>query len=436
MSARTQATARLAPVQAGDRIQAVDVLRGFALFGILLVNFEGTGGARVADEVARWFVNLLVRFKFYPLFSFLFGLGFGIQLLRARSRGAPVVPVYVRRMLVLAVIGVAHFILLWNGDILRHYALLGLVLILFRNFSPRALLLCVLAAFAISAYVPGSLANPPELSRPDPEVGFTVGLERAAAAEPVAEARTYTTWATAEGTYPELVTARAQLLWRNLPSFLLDENTDGFGYLAGILAMFLLGLYAAKRRLFEDLEGRRAFAIWTLGIGLGVGLVLQVVIWGGRFGFEWIPELPGWLSSIVRRFGGPTLTIGYIAGIVLLVQRARAGRILSVLAPVGRMALTNYLLQSVIGTTLFYGYAFGLYGKVRPALGVGLGVLIFSVQILFSHWWMARFRFGPAEWLWRTLTYMRLQPMRRERKTSLIEPALAPAGPANFPSSP
>jgi uncharacterized protein len=402
--------APMRPVASDERVLTIDILRGFALFGILLVNFYGVGATGVADRVANGFLSFFVSGKFYPLFSFLFGLGFGVMLLRSMDRGASIVPVYLRRLGVLAVIGVVHFVFLWSGDILRDYAVLGVLLLVFRNRSPRFLLVAALAAiFIASTWGEYSVGNPPPIQRADAETEYLTELSQLARFEENRDAGQALMWARSDGTYPDLVAARARILVVGLPWFFSFWSLQ-------IFAMFLLGLYAAKRRLFENIAAHRRLAVGVLAVGgtLGAAAMFLLVI-APELAARGVDLLPGFRHRFVSElwiFGGPLLTVAYIAGIALLCERARVARRLAVLAPVGRMALTNYLLQSVVGTSLYYGYTFGLYGKVGPALGILLSTAVFACQIPISHWWMARFRFGPAEWLWRSLTYLRPQPMR------------------------
>jgi uncharacterized protein len=176
--------------------------------------------------------------------------------------------------------------------------------------------------------------------------------------------------------------------------------------------MMLLGLYAGKRRIFANLPEHLPFIrklwLWSLAIGL-VGNFLYVYF--GAQSARTMPSPALMISLAGQTFGAPALAIFYMSSLVLLFQRPTWQRVLSPLAAVGRMALTNYLLQSIICTLLFYGYGLGLYDEVGPAGGILLAIVIYTFQVLWSNWWLRRFQFGPMEWLWRTLTYGRRQPM-------------------------
>jgi uncharacterized protein len=181
-----------------------------------------------------------------------------------------------------------------------------------------------------------------------------------------------------------------------------------------VLAMFLIGAYFGKRRIFNDLAAHRPLFRRLLVVGLIVGLAgnaLYATLIMSAARFEPTGALV--LATAAQGIGAPLLSLAYISAICLLTLRPAWHRLLRVLAPVGQMALTNYLLQSIISTLIFYGYGLGFFGKMGSAVGIVLTVAIFLLLIPFSRWWMKRFRHGPAEWLWRSMTYLKLQPMRR-----------------------
>ena len=181
-------------------------------------------------------------------------------------------------------------------------------------------------------------------------------------------------------------------------------------------AMFLPGLYAGRRGIFQDIPGHlplfKKTLWWGLALGAGSNLIYEIANEVNTAdGSTWVVLI----ADSVRTLGAPALSLSYIAALTLLFQLNTWRVRLRPLAAVGRMALTNYLLQSLSATTLFYGYGFGLFGQVGPALGILITLAIFTPQIPLSVWWMGRFHFGPVEWLWRTLTYLRPQPFRLSR---------------------
>ena len=410
------------PISPEERIQVVDILRGFAIFGILLVNMELFNspiyqvmmGLQVWDRVADRLADLAIRFlaegKFYTIFSFLFGFGLAMQMTRAESRGARFVPLYARRLSVLLLIGAMHAVLLWIGDILMTYAVLGFLLILFRHRSRRALILWATASLLISILFSAALAGLGEFAEGSGRggAGFSVGYH--ALAEQAARAY-------GQGTFAEILKQRIKDL-KFIYSFEIF-------FVPHFFAMFLLGLYAGRRGVFQNISSHLPFIRRVMAWGLGIGIVgnLVFVIEGEYLGLS-ESFLGALVSSTAYTVGAPALSAFYMSAITLLVQKEAWRKRLSPLAAVGRMALSNYLFQSLICTTIFYSYGLGLYGKVGPAAGAALTIAIFAVQIPLSVWWLRRFRFGPMEWLWRSLTYRRLQPMR----PAGISMALSPPG--------
>lgn len=368
---------RIQPVQ--DRIIVLDVLRGFALFGILLVNMLdfsgsalrlGTLGSRGSelDQLVDIAIVLLAVTKFYLLFSFLFGVGFAVQMRRMEANQRPFIGFYLRRLAVLFGIGIAHSILLWDGDILRLYAAAGVLLLVVRHLSTRALL-TLAAAVAIG----GTLL-----------FGLAENLSQVSDMLTEQAVRLY-----ASGTYPELVSYRVG------QQFGLDVQ------IPMVLVMFLLGLVVGRSGLLDQPERYQPFLRrwwkWALPVGLiGSGLLLV--------GYT---TNSAWLISLSIHVGAPALSFVYLAAVLLNADRLRG------LAPLGQMALTGYLTHSLVCTTLFYGYGFGWYDQLAPTMTCLLVIVIYGVQVVLSRWWMQRFRFGPVEWVWRSLTYGQLQPLLR-----------------------
>jgi uncharacterized protein len=403
---------RLAPAGADERIELIDVVRGFALYGVLLANLiwiahdGAVTPAQVAalptaalDHVVRLGVEFFIDWKFYTLFSFLFGLGFSVQLMRGERRRTPILPVYLRRLAILFGFGLTHAYLIWYGDILHHYALLGFLIILARKWSNRALLGVgiglgvVLPALVV---IGTGLVRPSEL-RAGPDPAKLQVLE--------ARFRAFTS-----GSYAAS--------FRENAKYAVSFWTSGFAlqFLPAILGKFFLGFYAGRRRLLEQPEVHlvlfRRLLVWGLLVGL-IGNALWV----------WTTELTdsgrvasssGWVlaAQVPIYLGLVAMTGFYLSGLVLLWRRPEWRSRLAWLAPVGRMALTNYLTHSVIYLAVFYGFGLVLLGRVGAASCLALSAVVFAGQIMLSSWWLRRFRFGPAEWVWRSLTYGVRQPMR------------------------
>lgn len=423
------------PITLHERIEVVDILRGFAIFGILTVNLlwfahpiyaKPAGidlGSGAVDHVAWWLIQFFCLGKFYSLFSFLFGFGMAVQMIRAEARGVPFVRLYGRRLCVLLGIGLCHALFLWAGDILVSYAVLGFLLLLFRKRRLSTLIVwaavCLLVPIVNTAGCVGlsKLAQSlPPTPTTTPATTPTTVSTTAPTTGPVSTPgtgqpdfaamaqRAYDVYS--HGTY-------GQILVQRVKDWLFLLVVTVVVMYGGILGMFLFGLYAGRRGILHDITPHLGFirklAIW--GLALGVVANLTAVI-AGEFvhpsELSWFALVPAAASAV----GAPALCFFYASVIVLLAQKDVWKRRLKPLAAVGRMALTNYLLQSVICTTIFNAYGFGQFGKVGPALGLVLTIVIFAVQIPLSNWWLSRFRFGPMEWLWRSLTYGKLQPMR------------------------
>lgn len=404
---------RLGPVAESERLTLVDALRGFALLGIVLVNVAGfshpfqtfllpfDATLPASDLIARVGVAVFAEGKFYTLFSTLFGLGLAIQSQRARARDLPWRLRYVRRLLILFGIGAVHGTLIWAGDILMLYALVGFALIVFAGIAPRTLLAWVLVLAAFIVLTTSASFAVLEVVSPTSEMSSVV-IDDAQLDQEIAEA--YRVYAT--GSFAEITAQRLQDL-----QFWVDQS---IAQVPMVLLYFLLGLYLGKRNiLHRPDEHATLFRRWLLA-GLLFGLPLSVLYAATRFVVD--PSQVGridWLSFLTFFGGGLALSLAYIGAFCLLWLRTSARPMLVLLAPVGRMALTNYLLQSVIATFVFYGYGLGLFGQITTTEGIVIAFTIYAFQIPLSHWWLARFRFGPMEWLWRGLTYWRLQPMRR-----------------------
>jgi uncharacterized protein len=424
----TSLSAQHKPAQAGpigvdERVELIDVLRGFALLGILIVNMQrfksalgGTGlpprFEGTADRVAGWLISLGFESKFFVLFSFLFGYGLAIQIARAGAQGVPIVPRYLRRLAGLLVLGLAHALLLFTGDILVAYAVLGLVLLMARRAAPGTLLrwsggllvgwslLLLLSALGSSA---GGTAAEPGGSAG--AAAPTAAAESAAGGTAVrAEEEVERAEAAYRGSPAEAAAQRARELpgvWASAIAVMIPS----------IVAMFLLGLWAGRRGLFVHVRRherllRRARVVGLL-IGLPGAAVYAALV--RQVGGEPASFLAGYAIGV---FAAPFLSAAYVTTIALAYQRPAVARLLAPLAPVGRMALSNYLLQSVACAFIFTGYGLGLYGQVGEAAGLALSLAIFACQIPLSAWWLRHFRFGPAEWLLRTVTYLRVQPLR------------------------
>jgi uncharacterized protein len=416
---------KLGPVQKQERFQVVDIVRGFALFGILMVNIQMTGQSssdlwepRGSNTVAFFIMETFFSSKFYSMYSLLFGLGMSLQMLRAEGQQVPFVWRYLRRLFWLFVIGGLHALLVWEGDILTLYAILGLVLVLCRKLKPGLLVGIALGLIALQVAAFG------------PAQQWYSHHTSAVSNYGMGQYQIDLMFRT--GTYPQLVEFRLESwfpVW--LTQNIAAEGSFGMGLAAfglfllqtiNIAGFFLLGLAAGKAGVFQDVEGHLRFWRRLFWIAFPIGLVINIGgdAWvNGLYAQANETGLSGWEYQLMYAVYGlmPVLTFGYISGLVLL---SRKWKFLRFWAPAGQMALTNYLVQNIFSTWLFFGYGFGLYADIPGMWVILIAVGLYALQLVASNLWLKRFRFGPAEWVWRSLTYWKRQPMRQPNEPDTV----------------
>lgn len=400
-----------APATARERILLLDVLRALALFGVLLVNmtwFAGRGPDPILsaafetafpsrlDELALQFIDHFVTGYANTVFAFLFGFGFAVQMDRLRARSPHPEAVYARRLAGLLIIGLFHLFAVWRGDILHAYALAGFALLLLSRLHGRALTaLAVLVAVASQIVywrAPGLLAAAADAV---PAAAHTSSADATAAALAQSVFN--------RGGYVEIVASEFSHTWH---TYVLG---GGFFLLAFYaLGRFLLGLVVARTNVLQDPDrhGR------ALLLALGTAVVVFLAALGVQAGIGVLAPSLGLSAAaldLVMDVLGALRTLArgafYVAGIAVLWRWPVARSLMRPLAPLGRMALTCYLSQSIINSWIYFGFGLGLIGKVGPAGCVLLTVLIFAAQAAGSAIWLRYFCFGPAEWLWRWWTY-------------------------------
>lgn len=431
-----------APASSAERFAVLDVIRGFAVFGILIANIQWFNFPSESDYLLRppwqsgsdavtnWLLTIFVRGKFYTLFALLFGAGFALQMTRLRSRGARFWTLYLRRVLVLAGFGFVHVVAIWYGDILHAYAAMGLLLLLFAWMRPRWLIVAGLIAFCVPHGITAWRTHQfQQRVAADPELAKELEYDRALYAEYIAgeitivperEKFTQEYNAMEETAYTSASYADAlSMRFTMLPGRFSRFPWPWFR----TLGLFLLGAAAVRAGVIAEPQRHRTLLFALATRALPAGLVAAGAYAWFRatsvefFMFDW-PRLAAWVLRDVQAL----LMAAGIAAIFLLTLSGPLPRALNPLAAVGRTALTNYIAQSVICTTLFYGYGFGLYGHISLTGGVLIALMIFAVQVAISAVWLHYFRFGPLEWLWRSLTYLCPQPLRQkaqEQQTTL-----------------
>lgn len=397
------------PVKDEQRLLALDVLRGFAILGILLVNigiFSGAQGLASAsqyalpvgpNEMLGLLISVFAEGKFLSSLSFLFGLGFFWQALRAERRGASAARLLLRRCLGLGLIGVVHAVLIWSGDILFSYALLGLVLIVFRTRSPRTLLtwagasigvpfVLVTVATIVIAFS-GANAGTPNGGAS----AFVEGLQQSAKE------------AYNSGSYLEMVGQRL----REIGVYAVGGLSIG----PALFAMMLSGAAVARAGWLENLDAHAASIRRAALFGLTLGLPLNIAYAASLVAAPSASSAVGLAGLACFFLGAPLLAIGYMAFATLLVRRSPDSGIFYRASAVGRLALSNYLTQSVVMTAVFYGLS--IYGRIGliPAMSIALTLL--ALQVIASPLYLRRFSYGPLEWSWRRMTYGRAKTAER-----------------------
>lgn len=389
---------------AAGRLEFVDSLRGFALFGVFWANLQIFSGIEYLtdeqraslfsgrlDTIAYLFERFFIENKFMGLFSLLFGISFWLFLSRVGGRAASATTLFYRRILWLFAIGAIHGWLLWCFDILRFYALWAVLLPLFVRTAPRRLLgMAVATGVLLPALVAAANA------------GLT---------HPVAATTDYDAMALAAfsgGSYGEVLKANWRYDWY------LTLSIGQIDYQVAIFGRLLLGLYVARTLDLGNLGRHRSLLRQVLLAG-GLAGVVGSSIFAGNL-LTGAPHDP-WLAfsrGLLVEGGQLGLTLAYASAVALAFLAARWRRVVRLLAPMGQMALTWYLLQTLFGIWMFYGFPHGpaLMGKARPAGLAAVAVLGYVVQVVLARAWMTRFRFGPAEWCWRSLTYGKAQPFR------------------------
>ncbi len=396
-----------------DRLLHMDVLRGFALLGILLVNFEwfvrplqaialgaqpDLSGASLAVD---WLIKALAEGKFYALFSMLFGAGFALMAERASKKDSPFWGVYLRRLVLLLLFGVAHMLLIWAGDILVVYSLCAFVMVLlFRKTPVQRLWKWAVVFFIVPLAIVWLGALSIAATQFDPELHASIMTEMESSTEDMRADIEEAARIHNEGSWRENVGQRMRDAGFILTNFVF--------WVPPILGFFLLGRWLiSSDRLTRPGEHQLFFRRWrSRGLLFGLPLSIAGVVLLYELA-QTVLTLQLAIGMTLFMAGSVFLALAYLSMVTLGAERLRF------LAPAGQMALSNYLAQSLFWTWTLYGHGLGL-GTVLPRWShLLLALAFFAVQVMFSHWWMARFRFGPMEWLWRSLTYLQLQPMRR-----------------------
>ena len=423
------------PVTAAERLVSLDTLRGVAVMGILVMNVYAfamplaayynpliMGGTDALNMGTWFFTHLLFDQKFMTIFSMLYGAGVVMMMNRAEARDVPFTSVFYRRSAWLIVFGLLHGYFIWFGDILFHYALMGMIVFLFRKASPRMLItiacimlpVTLLINFGSSFYMEELQADVAAIEQmqsdgatPDEEQQqkLEAWLEVRAVFAPTAEdiAAEVTAY---KGTYVEALAQRAPFvafMQLNLTLVFVVWRVGGLMLLG--MALMKLGVLSGQR----SMRFYRKMTVIGYGVGLPLAILSAVILDAHQFDPLYVARYGG----IPNYFGSILVAFGHIGAVLLVVKSGAFQAAVHRVAAVGRMALSNYLAHSLVMTSLFYGYGLGLYAEVPRIWQQGFVAALIGLQLALSPWWLKHFRFGPAEWLWRSLTYGQRQPMRR-----------------------
>jgi len=400
------------PVTQPERIESLDVLRGFAVLGILVMNIQSFAmvGAAYLNPTAygdltgaNWAVwvlsHLLADMKFMGIFSMLFGAGVVLMTSRREAATGKSAGVHYRRMGWLLLFGVIHAYLLWYGDILYTYALCGMLVFLVRRWRPVTLIICGVGVVAVGSAI-SLLFHYSMQFWPPEEIQEMGGFWRPGADATAAELSTYR-----GGWLGQLPDRAGTTIFFQTFLFL-----TAFLWRAG--GMMLLGMGLFKLGVFSAAMSTRAYAVM---FATGALIGLPIIGFGAyrNFSLGWDLESCFFLGGQFNYWGSILVSLGWVGAIMLICRSDRLQAIARILAPAGQMAFTNYILQTVICTLVFYGHGLGMFGKVQRVGQFGIVVAVWVFELALSYFWLRRFRFGPLEWMWRSLTYWKIQPMRR-----------------------
>lgn len=414
----------LTPVSNTEREKLMDVLRGFAILGIFIANLRflsfydersiSNGYHFAIDSKVSFLHAMFVEGKFYSIFSLLFGWGVSLQLMRMKEKGIATVSIIKRRLLGMLILGLSHLVILWPGDIVAFYAMMGFILLLFRNMSEKKLLIwgtiLVLSPIVIYFLKMKFLW----LNAPAGILFDTNGW--------IDEHWSHMSKDGPGGLTPATTSSWVALWKLNIAGFF-----GRYGYLffvsriSKVLGMFLIGFWLGKNANYKKLLANSsllkkiALGGWIIGLPMNYMLARYMENEGDYFQLK----MNGFYQTVVYALGVAPLAMAYAATIALAYKAKLGHQVLLVLQPVGKMAFSNYIMHSLIGVLTFYGVGLGLGGQFGPLAWTSFALVVFSIQIILSTIWLSYFNYGPLEWLWRSFTYRKWQPMKKEREADI-----------------
>ncbi len=416
----------LSPVQTNEREIFMDVLRGFAILGIFIANL-GSGlswydeGSKLSgpfllpewDHKMTFLHHMFIEGKFYSIFSLLFGWGIALQIKRGLAKGVDAIPTVKRRLLFMLLLGFIH-LMIWSGDIVFFYAMLGFLLLPFRKFSNKALLITAGVLILSPVLLYGLKMLFPVLNTPAEKL-FQAGgwVDRHLSPQ-------FNNLNNQE----EFMNAMKKANWWEV----FKTNVGGFFYRYGylifisriskVLGMFLIGYVIGRTDFYKNIMQHKKTVLWVIACGFIIGLPANYFLahyMSTAMGDYFQLKHKGMYQTIVYALGVAPLALAYVGCFMLLFQKAVCKKTFSLIAPVGKMAFSNYISQSLIGNFVFLGAGLGYMGQVGPVYYTLFGIGVFIIQVIISTIWLTYFNYGPLEWIWRSGTYKKWQPMRKNK---------------------
>jgi uncharacterized protein len=410
----------IAPVDNKDREVFMDVLRGFAIFGILIANLTmgglGWGINKVEtglflllslDKQLSFVYVMFIDGKFYSIFSLLFGWGIALQIQRGINKGVDALPTIRRRLLFMLLLGSVH-ILIWNGDIVLFYAILGFLLLPFRRFTDKTLwkmgavlILLPIALYAAKMQWQWMNASADISSAIGNKVNqYLLGLSTDAQ---------YEVWAKQANWWDILKSNGGGVFYRFSYLFFISRT-------AKVLGMFLIGFAIGRSNFYKNITQNKKTVYWIIGLGLLIGLPANYYLayYESNFASDYYNlKINGLYQTIAYSFGVAPLALVYVGVFMLCFQTDFGKKLMPVTAPVGKMAFSNYMTHSIVCQFVFLSQGLDYGGKVGTFYLTVFGLVLFIFQIIISTIWLRYYNFGPVEWLWRSLTYWKIQPFKR-----------------------
>ncbi|MBI1342025.1 MAG: DUF418 domain-containing protein [Terrimonas sp.] len=410
----------LAPVQNKEREIFMDVLRGFAILGIFIANlgsgfsfYNESAGLTgpflvpVYDHKMNFLHHMFIEGKFYSIFSLLFGWGVALQIKRAAALNVNAVPLLKRRLFFMLLLGFLH-LLIWTGDIVFFYAILGFFLLLFRKLSSKTLLITGIMLILSPILLYWLKMIWPVMNYPA-EFLLKLGIKADDALIGLKSEEEFLNLMRHGNWWDELKINITGIFFRYQYLFFVSRVPK-------VLGMFLIGFVVGRTQFYQQVLQHKVWLFRIILFGILVGLPANYFLarYMTLYNHDYFQlKTKGLYQTIAYALGVVPLAMAYVGILALLFQQAACNKILGWLAPVGKMAFSNYILQSLIGNFVFLGAGLGYMEKVGPVYYTLFGIAVFILQVIMSRLWLRYFNFGPIEWIWRSATYKQWQPFRK-----------------------